>query len=46
LDFQKINASLKDGKSIEEIAEYEGLDLTLTWALALEGKSDQERFEE
>jgi len=33
------------GKSAEEIAEYYQLDLPLTWAIILEGKTDLERFE-
>ena len=34
------------GKSIEEIAEFYGLDLTLTRAILLEGKTDEKRAEE
>jgi len=32
------------GKSIDEIAEYYGLDITLTWGIILQGKDDLERF--
>ena len=32
-------------KPIEEIAEYHGLDLQTTYALILQGNSDEERFE-
>ena len=32
-------------KTIEELATFYHLDQTLTWAIVLEGKSDQERFE-
>jgi len=45
INYDKIDNSLKAGKSIEEVAAFEGLDLTLTWALALEGKTDEERME-
>jgi DNA-binding MarR family transcriptional regulator len=31
-------------KPIEEIAEFYGLDITTTWAIILQGKSDLERF--
>jgi DNA modification methylase/plasmid maintenance system antidote protein VapI len=31
-------------KSVEEIAEFYGLDITTAWAIILQGKSDLERF--
>jgi len=39
--FQKsLKSEVESGKSIEQIAEYNGLDLTTTWALVLQDKSD------
>ena len=39
-----IITEFQQGKSPEEIAQYHSLDLPLTWAIILEGKSDLERF--
>jgi len=41
----KINKKFGEGKTIEELATFYHFDQTLTWAIVLEGKPDQERFE-
>jgi len=44
-EFTKSKKSeFESGKTIKQIAEYEGLDLITTWAIILSGKSDIERF--
>ncbi len=42
--FTTIQQQFERGKSVEEIAEYNGLDDITTWAIVLQGKSDEERF--
>lgn len=36
---------IEEGKKIEEISRFYGIDLTLAYATLLEGKSDDERME-
>jgi len=41
---KEIYHNFENGKSIEEVSEYYGLDDVLTWAIVLDGRSDEERF--
>ncbi len=44
-NFGKINNLLTQGRDMDYIARHYHMDVALTWALRLEGKSDVERFE-
>lgn len=41
---QQIQHEYEGGRSIDEIAEYHGLDSQTTWAVALEERDDIEEF--
>lgn len=45
INFDKFGKEYKGGKPIEEIAKYYGLDLQTTYAICLQGLSDEERAE-
>ena len=45
-NFGNIDNLLSQGHDMEYIARHYNMDLALTWALHLEGKSDQEKFQE
>jgi hypothetical protein len=45
-NFGEINNLLSQGHDMEYIARHYNMDLSLAWALRLEGKTDQERFKE
>jgi len=45
-NFGEINNLLTQGRDMEYIASHYHMDLALTWALRLEGKTDQEKFKE
>jgi len=45
-EFAKINNFLEQGRDMAWIAEHYNIDIPLAWALRLEGKTDQERFQE
>lgn len=42
--FTTIQEQFERGKSVAETAEYYGLDDITTWAIVLQGKSDEQRF--
>lgn len=44
--FSKINNLLTQGRDMEYIARHYQMDLTLAWALRLEGMTDQKKFKE
>lgn len=43
-NIKEIQHSFKQGKSIKDLASFYNLDETLTCAIVLEGKTDEERF--
>ena len=43
--FQSIRELLEKGVSVPEVSEHNGCPEPLVWSIALEGKSDQDRFE-
>ncbi|MBW2004631.1 MAG: hypothetical protein JRI72_08460 [Deltaproteobacteria bacterium] len=45
-NFGEINNLLSQGRDMEYIARHYHMDLTLVWALRLEGKTDHEKFKE
>jgi len=45
-NFGNIDTLLSQGHDMEYIARHYQMDLTLAWALRLEGKTDQEKFKE
>lgn len=44
-NIKEIYDSFQKGKPVPELASFYGLDEPTTWAIVLEGKTDQERFE-
>ena len=44
-NFAEIKHSIKSGKSISEVAEYNGLDIPVTWSIVLKDSDDTARFE-
>jgi len=45
-NFGNIDTLLSQGHDMEYIARHYQMDLTLAWALRLEGKTDQEKFKD
>jgi DNA-binding XRE family transcriptional regulator len=45
-NFGEINNLLSQGRAMDYIARHYNMDLALAWALRLEGKTDQEKFNE
>jgi DNA-binding XRE family transcriptional regulator len=45
-DFGNFDNLLSEGRTMDYIADYHSMDLALAWGIRLEGRTDQERFEE
>jgi len=45
-NFGNIDNLLSQGRDMDYIARHYNMDLALAWALRLEGKTDQEKFQE